>query len=47
MLHPEVIEAFEARGTWDEDGLAYLDGKRLPDFDILTLDQEFGGDAWK
>lgn len=28
-------EAFELRGTWDQNGLAWLDGKRVPLFDII------------
>lgn len=30
-----LLEAFEQRGTWDENGLAWLDGRRVPEFDII------------
>ena len=30
-----INQAFESRGTWDNDGLAWLDGRRVPEFDII------------
>lgn len=28
-------EAFERRGVWDDKGLAHLDGRRAPEFDLI------------
>ncbi len=30
------LEAFELRGKWDNDGLAWLDNKRTPEFDLVN-----------
>lgn len=30
----ELLEAFEERGTWDSEGRAWLDGRRVPEFDL-------------
>ncbi len=32
---PKYLEDFEARGTWDSKGRAWLDGKRAAQFDII------------
>ncbi len=29
------LEAFETHGTWTADGLAWLNGTRAPEFDII------------
>jgi len=41
------LEAFEIRGTWDEQGNAWLDGKRAPEFDLANDEMDADPNGWE